>query len=120
MKKIINLKKLSGVIALTLTSSVANAADLGVANSFSAFVFDEFKSHVGRADGAIAAGEINLKGVYSVGYNRPSNPHEYYLISETGIEFKRGRQFVGSMLAGGGVDAHWSVRWGMERGATIS
>ncbi|BED88895.1 hypothetical protein PspMM1_13630 [Pseudoalteromonas sp. MM1] len=120
MKKIINLKKLSGVIALTLTSSVANATDLGVANSFSAFVFDEFKSHVGRADGAIAAGEINLKGVYSVGYNRPSNPHEYYLISETGIEFKRGRQFVGSMLAGGGIDAHWSVRWGMERGATIS
>ncbi len=119
IKSLNKYKKLSAIIALTLASSQTLAADLGVANNFSAFVFDEFKSHVGRADGAIAAGDINLKGVYSVGYNRPSSPNEYYLISETGIEFERGRQFVGSMFAGGGIDTHWSVRWGMEQGSSI-
>ena len=119
IKTLTKFKKLSAMIALTLASSQTLAADLGVANNFSAFVFDEFKSHVGRADGAIAAGDINLKGVYSVGYNRSSSPNEYYLISETGIEFERGRQFVGSMLAGGGIDTHWSVRWSMEQGSSI-
>ena len=119
IKSLNKYKKLSAMIALTLASSQTLAADLGVANNFSAFVFDEFKSHVGRADGAIAAGDINLKGVYSVGYNRPSSPNEYYLISKTGIEFERGRQFVGSMFAGGGIDTHWSVRWGMEQGSSI-
>ncbi|MBH0060459.1 choice-of-anchor A family protein [Pseudoalteromonas sp. NZS71] len=119
IKSLNKYKKLSAIIALTLASSQTLAADLGVANNFSALVFDEFKSHVGRADGAIAAGDINLKGVYSVGYNRPSSPNEYYLISETGIEFERGRQFVGSMFAGGGIDTHWSVRWGMEQGSSI-
>ncbi|MBH0002160.1 MULTISPECIES: choice-of-anchor A family protein [unclassified Pseudoalteromonas] len=118
-KTVVKFNKLSALIALTLVSSQTFATDLGIANNFSAFVFDEFKSHVGRADGAIAAGDINLKGVYSVGYNRPSSPNEYYLISETGIEFERGRQFVGSMFAGGGIDTHWSVRWGMEQGSSI-
>ncbi|TMP71818.1 choice-of-anchor A family protein [Pseudoalteromonas sp. S1608] len=112
-------KKLSAVIALALASSATQAADLGVANNFSAFVFDDFKSNVGRADGAIAAGKIDIKG-YSVGFLRPSNPNEYYLISESSIEYKIGRQFVGSMIAGGGTDVSWSVRWGMERNSRIT
>jgi len=115
---LLKYKKLSAVIALTLASSTTLAADLGVANNFSAFVFEDFKSNFGRADGAIAAGEIDLKG-YSVGYTRPYNPAEYYLISESTIDFKYGRQYVGSMIAGGGTDIHWSVRWGMEWGSTI-
>ncbi|WP_350645394.1 choice-of-anchor A family protein [Pseudoalteromonas sp. G24-MNA-CIBAN-0072] len=115
---LLKLKKLSAVIALTLASSSTLAADLGVANNFSAFVFNDFKSNFGRADGAIAAGEIDLKG-YSVGYTRPYSPEEYYLISESTIDFKYGRQYVGSMVAGGGTDVHWSVRWGMEWGSKI-
>ncbi|KYL33920.1 MULTISPECIES: choice-of-anchor A family protein [Pseudoalteromonas] len=115
---ILKFKKLSAVIALTLASSTTLAADLGVANNFSAFVFNDFKSNFGRADGAIAAGEIDLKG-YSVGYTRPYSPEEYYLISESTIDFKYGRQYVGSMIAGGGTDVHWSVRWGMEWGSKI-
>ncbi|WP_350608020.1 choice-of-anchor A family protein [Pseudoalteromonas sp. MER144-MNA-CIBAN-0113] len=115
---ILKFKKLSAVIALTLASSTTLAADLGVANNFSAFVFNDFKSNFGRADGAIAAGEIDLKG-YSVGYTRPYSPEEYYLISESTIDFKYGRQYVGSMVAGGGTDVHWSVRWGMEWGSKI-
>jgi len=115
---LLKFKKLSAVIALTLASSSTLAADLGVANNFSAFVFEDFKSNFGRADGAIAAGEIDLKG-YSVGYTRPYNPEEYYLISESTIDFKYGRQYVGSMIAGGGTDIHWSVRWGMEWGSKI-
>lgn len=112
-------KKLSAVIALALASSATQAADLGVANNFSAFVFDDFKSNVGRADGAIAAGKIDIKG-YSVGFLRPSNPNEYYLISESSIDYKIGRQFVGSMIAGGGTDVSWSVQWGMERNSKIT
>ena len=73
------------MLALSLASSTTLAADLGVANNFSAFVFNDFKSNFGRADGAIAAGEIDLKG-YSVGYTRPYNPEEYYLISESTIK----------------------------------
>ncbi len=115
---LLKFKKLSAVIALTLASSTTLAADLGVANNFSAFVFEDFKSNFGRADGAIAAGEIDLKG-YSVGYTRPYSPEEYYLISESTINFKYGRQYVGSMIAGGGTDIHWSVRWGMEWGSKI-
>ena len=115
---ILKFKKLSAVIALTLASSTTLAADLGVANNFSAFVFNDFKSNFGRADGAIAAGEIDLKG-YSVGYTRPYSPEEYYLISESTIDFTYGRQYVGSMVAGGGTDVHWSVRWGMEWGSKI-
>jgi choice-of-anchor A domain-containing protein len=115
---LLKYKKLSAVIALTLASSSTLAADLGVANNFSAFVFEDFKSNFGRADGAIAAGEIDLKG-YSVGYTRPYSPEEYYLISESTIDFKYGRQYVGSMIAGGGTDIHWSVRWGMEWGSKI-
>lgn len=115
---LLKYKKLSAVIALTLASSTTLAADLGVANNFSAFVFNDFKSNFGRADGAIAAGEIDLKG-YSVGYTRPYSPEEYYLISESTIDFKYGRQYVGSMVAGGGTDVHWSVRWGMEWGSKI-
>ncbi|QBJ62647.1 choice-of-anchor A family protein [Pseudoalteromonas sp. DL-6] len=115
---LLKLKKLSAVIALTLASSTTLASDLGVANNFSAFVFEDFKSNFGRADGAIAAGEIDLKG-YSVGYTRPYSPEEYYLISESTIDFKYGRQYVGSMIAGGGTDIHWSVRWGMEWGSKI-
>jgi len=115
---LLKYKKLSAVIALTLASSTTLAADLGVANNFSAFVFEDFKSNFGRADGAIAAGEIDLKG-YSVGYTRPSNPGEYYLISESSIDYKVGRQFVGSMIAGGGTNVSWSVSWGMERGSEI-
>lgn len=115
---LLKYKKLSAVIALTLASSTTLAADLGVANNFSAFVFEDFKSNFGRADGAIAAGEIDLKG-YSVGYTRPYSPEEYYLISESSIDFKYGRQYVGSMIAGGGTDIHWSVRWGMEWGSKI-
>jgi choice-of-anchor A domain-containing protein len=115
---LLKFKKLSAVIALTLASSTTLAADLGVANNFSAFVFNDFKSNFGRADGAIAAGEIDLKG-YSVGYTRPYSPEEYYLISESSIKFKYGRQYVGSMVAGGGTDVHWSVRWGMEWGSKI-
>jgi len=115
---LLKFKKLSAVIALTLASSTTLAADLGVANNFSAFVFNDFKSNIGRADGAIAAGEIDIKG-YSVGYRRPSNSSEYYLISESSIDYKVGRQFVGSMIAGGGTDISWSVRWGMERGSQI-
>ena len=116
---LLKLKKLSAVIALSLASSSTLAADLGVANNFSAFVFDDFKSNVGRADGAIAAGKIDIKG-YSVGFLRPSNPNEYYLISESSIDYKIGRQFVGSMIAGGGTDVSWSVQWGMERNSTIA
>ena len=115
---LLKFKKLSAVIALTLASSSTLAADLGVANDFSAFVFDDFKSNIGRADGVIAAGKIDIKG-YSVGFLRPSNPSEYYLISESSIDYKIGRQFVGSMIAGGGTDVSWSVRWGMERGSQI-
>lgn len=115
---LLKFKKLSAVIALTLASSTTLAADLGVANNFSAFVFEDFKSNFGRADGAIAAGEIDLKG-YSVGYTRPYSPEEYYLISESTIDFKYGRQYVGSMIAGGGTDIHWSVRWGMESGSKV-
>ena len=115
---LLKFKKISAVIALSLASSTTLAADLGVANNFSAFVFNDFKSHFGRADGAIAAGEIDLKG-YSVGYTRPSNPGEYYLISESSIDYKVGRQFVGSMIAGGGTNVSWSVSWGMERGSEI-
>jgi choice-of-anchor A domain-containing protein len=115
---LLKFKKLSAVIALTLASSSTLAADLGVANNFSAFVFNDFKSNFGRADGAIAAGEIDLKG-YSVGYRRPSNPGEYYLVSESTIDFKYGRQYVGSMVASGGTDVNWAVRWGMERGSQI-
>ena len=115
---LLKFKKLSAVIALTLASSSTLAADLGVANDFSAFVFDDFKSNIGRADGVIAAGKIDIKG-YSVGFLRPSNPNEYYLISESSIDYKIGRQFVGSMIAGGGTDVSWSVRWGMERGSQI-
>ncbi len=115
---LLKFKKLSAVIALTLASSTTLAADLGVANNFSAFVFENFKSNFGRADGAIAAGEIDLKG-YSVGYTRPYSPEEYYLISESTIDFKYGRQYVGSMIASGGTDIHWSVRWGMEWGSKI-
>ncbi|MBT2153200.1 choice-of-anchor A family protein [Pseudoalteromonas tetraodonis] len=115
---LLKYKKLSAVIALTLASSTTLAADLGVANNFSAFVFNDFKSHFGRADGAIAAGEIDLQG-YSVGYTRPYSPEEYYLISESTIDFKYGRQYVGSMIAGGGTDIHWGVRWGMEWGSKI-
>ncbi|ATD02920.1 hypothetical protein PTE01_27650 [Pseudoalteromonas tetraodonis GFC] len=115
---LLKFKKLSAVIALTLASSTTLAADLGVANDFSAFVFNDFKSNFGRADGAIAAGEIDLKG-YSVGYTRPYSPEEYYLISESTIAFKYGRQYVGSMIAGGGTDIHWGVRWGMEWGSKI-
>ncbi|PWS56622.1 choice-of-anchor A family protein [Pseudoalteromonas sp. meg-B1] len=114
----LKFKKISAVIALSLASSTTLAADLGVANNFSAFVFDDFKSHFGRADGAIAAGEIDLQG-YSVGYTRPYNRDEYYLISESSIKFKYGRQYVGSMIAGGGTDIHWGVRWGMEWGSKI-
>lgn len=116
---LLKLKKLSAVIALSLASSSTLAADLGVANNYSAFVFDDFKSNVGRADGAIAAGKIDIKG-YSVGFLRPSNPNEYYLISESSIDYKIGRQFVGSMIAGGGTDVSWSVQWGMERNSTIA
>ena len=112
-------KKLSAMIALTLASSSTFAADLGVANDFSALVFEEFNSKLGRADGPIAAGEIKLKGGYSVGYRRPSNPDKPYLISESSIEFKYGRQFVGGMIAGGGASIHRGVRYGMERGAQI-
>ena len=115
---LLKFKKLSAVIALALASSTTLAADLGVANDFSAFVFNDFKSNFGRADGAIAAGEIDLKG-YSVGYTRPYSPEEYYLISESTIDFKYGRQYVGSMIAGGGTDIHWGVRWGMEWGSKI-
>lgn len=115
---LLKFKKISAVIALSLASSTTLAADLGVANNFSAFVFNDFKSNFGRADGAIAAGEIDLKG-YSVGYTRPYSPEEYYLISESTIDFKYGRQYVGSMVAGGGTDVHWSVRWGMEWGSEI-
>ncbi|MDN3412815.1 MULTISPECIES: choice-of-anchor A family protein [unclassified Pseudoalteromonas] len=115
---LLKFKKISAVIALTLASSTTLAADLGVANNFSAFVFNDFKSNFGRADGAIAAGEIDLKG-YSVGYTRPYSPEEYYLISESTIDFKYGRQYVGSMIAGGGTDIHWGVRWGMEWGSKI-
>lgn len=115
---LLKFKKISAVIALSLASSTTLAADLGVANNFSAFVFDDFKSHFGRADGAIAAGEIDLQG-YSVGYTRPYNRDEYYLISESSIKFKYGRQYVGSMIAGGGTDIHWGVRWGMEWGSKI-
>jgi len=115
---LLKFKKLSAVIALSLASSTTLAADLGVANNFSAFVFNDFKSNFGRADGAIAAGEIDLKG-YSVGYTRPYSPEEYYLISESTIDFKYGRQYVGSMIAGGGTDIHWGVRWGMEWGSKI-
>ncbi|WP_273050349.1 choice-of-anchor A family protein, partial [Pseudoalteromonas sp.] len=118
-KSLRKYKKLSAMIALTLASTSTLAGDLGVANNFSAFVFEEFESYLGRADGAIAAGDISIKGGYSVGYNRRSNPSEYYLISETGIKFRIGRQYVGSMIAGGGTDVHWSVRWGMERGSSI-
>ena len=116
---LLKTKKLSAVIALALASSSTLAADLGVANNFSAFVFDDFKSNVGRADGAIAAGKIDIKA-YSVGFLRPSNPNEYYLISESSIDYKIGRQFVGSMIAGGGTDVSWSVQWGMERNSTIA
>lgn len=116
---LLKTKKLSAVIALALASSATQAADLGVANNFSAFVFDDFKSNVGRADGAIAAGKIDIKG-YSVGFLRPSNPSEYYLISESSIDYKIGRQFVGSMIAGGGTDVSWSVQWGMERNSKIT
>ncbi len=115
---LLKFKKISAVIALSLASSTTLAADLGVANNFSAFVFEDFKSNFGRADGAIAAGEIDLKG-YSVGYRRPSNPSEYYLISDSSIDFKYGRQYVGSMIATGGTDIHWGVRWGMEWGSKI-
>lgn len=115
---LLKFKKISAVIALSLASSTTLAADLGVANNFSAFVFNDFKSNFGRADGAIAAGEIDLQG-YSVGYTRPYSPEEYYLISESTIDFKYGRQYVGSMVAGGGTDVHWSVRWGMEWGSKI-
>ncbi|KPH92101.1 hemolysin [Pseudoalteromonas undina] len=115
---LLKFKKISAVIALSLASSTTLAADLGVANNFSAFVFDDFKSQFGRADGAIAAGEIDLQG-YSVGYTRPYNRDEYYLISESSIKFKYGRQYVGSMIAGGGTDIHWGVRWGMEWGSKI-
>lgn len=115
---LLKFKKISAVIALSLASSTTLAADLGAANNFSAFVFEDFKSNFGRADGAIAAGEIDLKG-YSVGYTRPYSPEEYYLISESTIDFKYGRQYVGSMVAGGGTDVHWSVRWGMEWGSKI-
>lgn len=115
---LLKFKKLSAVIALSLASSTTLAADLGVANNFSAFVFNDFKSNFGRADGAIAAGEIDLQG-YSVGYTRPYSPEEYYLISESTIDFKYGRQYVGSMIAGGGTDIHWGVRWGMEWGSKI-
>ncbi|EWS97300.1 hemolysin [Pseudoalteromonas sp. SCSIO_11900] len=115
---LLKFKKLSAVIALTLASSSTLAADLGVANNFSAFVFEDFKAHFGRADGAIAAGDIDLKG-YSVGFLRRSNPQENYLISETGINYKYGRQFVGSMIAGGGTNVNWAVRWGMEWGSQI-
>ncbi|TMO09572.1 choice-of-anchor A family protein [Pseudoalteromonas sp. S558] len=118
-KSLRKYKKLSAMIALTLASTSTLAGDLGVANNFSAFVFEEFESYLGRADGAIAAGDISIKGGYSVGYNRRSNPSEYYLISETGIKFRIGRQYVGSMIAGGGTDVHWSVRWGMERGSSV-
>ncbi|MDN3489411.1 choice-of-anchor A family protein [Pseudoalteromonas sp. APC 3694] len=118
MNSLLKFKKVSAVIALSLASSTTLAADLGVANNFSAFVFNDFKSNFGRADGAIAAGEIDLKG-YSVGYTRPYSPEEYYLISESTIDFKYGRQYVGSMIAGGGTDVHWSVRWGMEWGSKI-
>ena len=112
-------KKLSAMIALALASSSTFAADLGVANDFSALVFEEFNSKLGRADGPIAAGEIKLNGGYSVGYRRPSNPDKPYLISESSIEFKYGRQFVGGMIAGGGASIHRGVRYGMERGAQI-
>ena len=56
---LLKTKKLSAVIALALASSATQAADLGVANNFSAFVFDDFKSNVGRADGAIAPSWIS-------------------------------------------------------------
>ena len=112
-------KKLSAMIALALASSSTFAADLGVANDFSALVFEEINSKLGRADGPIAAGEIKLNGGYSVGYRRPSNPDKPYLISESSIEFKYGRQFVGGMIAGGGASIHRGVRYGMERGAQI-
>ncbi len=115
---LLKLKKLSTVIAISLASSTTLAADLGVANNFSAFVFEDFKSNSGRAEGAIAAGEISLKG-YSVGYTRPYNAGEYYLISESTIAFKSGRQYVGSMIASGAADINWSVRWGMEWGSKI-
>ena len=62
---LLKTKKLSAVIALALASSATQAADLGVANNFSAFVFDDFKSNVGRADGAIAAGKIDIKAFYA-------------------------------------------------------
>lgn len=112
-------KKSSAMIALALASSSTFAADLGVANDFSALVFEEFNSKLGRADGPIAAGEIKLKGGYSVGYRHPSNPDKPYLISESSIEFKYGRQFVGGMIAGGGASIHRGVRYSMERGAQI-
>lgn len=112
-------KKSSAMIALALASSSTFAADLGVANDFSALVFEEYNSKLGRADGPIAAGEIKLKGGYSVGYRHPSNPDKPYLISESSIEFKYGRQFVGGMIAGGGASIHRGVRYSMERGAQI-
>jgi choice-of-anchor A domain-containing protein len=82
--------------------SVPSATDLGIANDFNAFVFDDFNAQYSDSEGRLAVGgNASLTG-YGVGTLLPnSNGTRDDLIVGGDLNFRHGQVFFGNAVFGG-------------------
>lgn len=116
----ITMKRTSLAIAMALACPNVSAADLGVAQGFSAFVFGDFTSDSGAAESAIfAKNDVELEG-YSIRYRTDVDPEELSLIAGGEIDYESGRVYSGSILSGKEASIDDDVALGLAPNATIS
>lgn len=116
----ITMKRTSLAIAMALACPNVSAADLGVAQGFSAFVFGDFTSDSGVAESAIfAKNDVELEG-YSIRYRTDVDAEELSLIAGGEIDYESGRVYSGSILSGKEASIDDDVALGLDPNATIS
>lgn len=116
------MKKTLIAQALLAVSLSATAADTSyLEKGYAALVWDDFSSPSGNSYGPVFAGDDVIITGYSIGHQQASAPQDYYLMAGGDISYLNGRQYVGSMIAGGNVfGVSESVLLGLEAGATVT
>ena len=114
------LEQASASITFTTQPDVDVINDLGLANSFNAFIYKDFTSSASSSQGRIAAGGNVSLDSYGLATHLPSQPETSTLVVGGDLSFGQGRIFVGSGLAGGSTEGvNQGVISGLENGALI-
>lgn len=110
----------SAEVELTVQAIPEVVDTLGVAQSFNAFMCDDFTSRYSDAHAGIAAGGNVSLDSYGVASRLPSQPTTPTLIAGGDLFYGQGKIFVGSGLVGGSAaGVNPTVTYGLENGAFI-